>query len=125
MSKILLHVLRYLACALFVVYCLWNAYWLAQRQIPPSLFLACTGLPSPTTGGARSAICLLHGQWQESLRWNLFTIPIAALFAFTLLSMARPLLARRPLRLSNWFLYAWLSLLTVAWVCKLLGSDYR
>src|ERR1022692_3864522 len=54
MRKIVTQLERSTALGLFVVYCIWNAYWLLQWRLPPSLFSAITGLPCPTTGGTRS-----------------------------------------------------------------------
>ena len=122
LRTILFQLERSTACALFVVYCGWNAYWLFQWRVPPSLFLAFTGLPCPTTGGTRSMICLLRGDWQESLRWSMLTIPSAVLFASSLWCVARCRLARHPIRLHDGFLFGWGALLAVAWVCKLLGN---
>ncbi|HTU26313.1 MAG TPA: DUF2752 domain-containing protein [Pirellulales bacterium] len=114
--------LRLSACGLFAVWCLWNALWLVERQIPPALFCALTGLPCPTTGGTRSIACLLRGEWAESLRANALAIPIALLLALTLACLAGRLLAGRPLRLGGRFLTAWGAVLAVAWIAKLLGD---
>jgi hypothetical protein len=114
--------LRPAACSLFVVYCVWNVFWLAQWRIPPSLFWALTGLPCPTTGGTRSLLCLARGDWAGSLHWNLLTVPVVALLAVTLACAGRCLWTRRPVLLHPRFLLAWASLLAVAWACKLLGD---
>ncbi len=113
---------RSLACGLFIVYCLWNVYWLVQRRPPPSLFQALTGLPCPTTGLTRSLLCLAHGDFRQSLQWNALMAPILVLFALSLSWLARCLAARRPIRLHNSLLSVWAVLLAVAWACKLLGS---
>jgi hypothetical protein len=114
---------RSTAWGLLVVYCVWNAWWILQLRIPPALFLAITGLPCPTTGGTHSMLCLLRGDWEESLRWNLLTIPIVVLVGFTLCCVGRCLRARQPVLLHRRFLFAWGALLAVAWACKLLGNS--
>ena len=118
-------VLRPIAAALLVVYVLWNLFWLVQLQVPPSLLVAFTGLPCPTTGGTRSFMCLLRGQWWLSLAYNAMTVPLLALLAFCAIHLMIQVSGRRPLRLPDWTLWAWISLLGIAWVIKLSGpSDY-
>ena len=123
MKKTIVCLERSLACGLLIVYCGWNAYWIGHWQVPQSLFRALTGLPCPTTGGTRSLVCLFRGGWEESFRWNVLTVPIIVFFTFTLSSLVRCLIARKPLRLNDSFLLAWAVLLAVAWVCKLLGNS--
>jgi hypothetical protein len=76
--------LRVAAVVSFLAYCLWNVYWLAQGQIPPSIFRSATGLPAPTTGGTRAVIALCRGEALESLRYNAMAIPILLLFTLTI-----------------------------------------
>jgi len=102
--------------AAFGVYVAWNVYWLAQQKIPPSLFKALTGLPCPTTGGTRSALALYHGDFAASLRFNPMLLPISALLAMTI-ALA---IARRG-RAPGWLARAWIVLLGVAWLIKLVG----
>lgn len=90
--------------------------------MPPAPFKAVTGLPAPTTGCTRSLSCILHGDVGAALRWNLFAVPIAALFALSLGWLAVRLLRGRPLLLPSFFLYIWSAILLLAWVTKLLGS---
>lgn len=103
-------------------YCAWWTYWLVQGRLPPAPLKAVTGLPAPTTGCTRSLTCLLHGDVGAALRWNLFAVPIAALFALSLGWLAVRSLRRRPLLLPTSFLYVWAVLLLVAWGTKLLGD---
>lgn len=103
-------------------YCAWWTYWLGQGRLPPAPFKAITGLPAPTTGCTRSLSCLLHGDVDAALRWNLFAVPIAALFALSLGWLAVRLPRGRPLLLPSFFLYIWSAILLLAWVTKLLGS---
>ncbi|HEX4143155.1 MAG TPA: DUF2752 domain-containing protein [Pirellulales bacterium] len=114
---------RSAAGSLLVVYCGRNAFWLVEGRIPPSLFWAVTGLPCPTTGGTRSLICLAHGDWAASLRWNPLTLPIIVLLVITLCSLGQRLWTRRPALLPRPFLLAWGWLLAIAWACKLWGDS--
>ena len=114
--------LRTTAAALAVVYVGWNAYWLAQAQIPPSLFKSLTGLPAPTTGGTRSLRQLLAGHWLESLRYNAMTVPICGLLVLTGGWLAGRGLRRRPPVLPNWIAWSWLLVLATAWLLKLTGD---
>ncbi len=122
-KKAVWHIERTTALGLFVVYCLWNLFWLFQWRIPPSLFWAFTKLPCPTTGCTRSVMCLLRGEIAESLRWNLLTIPILVLFSITVGCVGLRLANRQPLQLHGHFLRAWGLLLAVAWLCKLFGNS--
>jgi len=115
-------VLRTVAAAMLVVYGLWNLVWLAHFRVPPSLFLGLTGLPGPTTGGTRSLLCLLRGDWQDSLAYNAMTVPILGLFFFCVTCLALQLVRRQRLHLPNWVLWAWLGVLGMAWMVKLMGS---
>jgi hypothetical protein len=114
--------LRTTAAAAAVVYVLWNLFWLSYARVPPSLFLGLTGLPGPTTGGTRSLLCLLHGDWQTSLAYNAMTVPILGLFAFSVGLLVIQAIRRERLRLPSWTPWAWLGVLGVAWAIKLTGS---
>src|SRR5437899_2379163 len=106
-SRLLLHAMRILAWALLAAYLVWNVYWLTRGRIPPSLFLALTGLPAPTTGGTRSILRLLEGDWRESLRCHPLAVPIALLFLLSLGWLLGRGLTRRRLVLPEWFLWTW------------------
>ncbi|MDY7011617.1 MAG: hypothetical protein SVV80_12845, partial [Planctomycetota bacterium] len=54
------YILRIFAAGLFLIYCFWWVFWLVRGKLPPALFLAITGLPSPTTGCTRSLQSLLQ-----------------------------------------------------------------
>jgi len=111
--------LRVLALALLVVYCLWNVFWLGQGRLPPSLFLALTGLPAPTTGGARSVLQLCRGNWRESLRHNPLAVPLCLLFGLSLSWLVVQCLRRRRLSMPGWLGWAWAVVLGAAWVVQL------
>lgn len=111
--------LRWAAIVSLGVYIIWNAYWLAHGRIPPALFKAITGLPAPTTGGTRSAIAMLRGDWPTSLHHNVMTLPIIALLAVTLACLARQHLTSRRLALPLPITLAWLVTLILAWLLQL------
>ncbi len=106
----------------FAGYCIWNGYWLAQGKVPPSIFLAATGLPAPTTGGTRAVVHLWRGELLESMRYNAMAIPILLLLAVTLGWLIRQAAKRRPFLVPFGFFWAWLAVLAIAWVLKLTGD---
>jgi hypothetical protein len=114
--------LRVAAIVSFTGYCIWNAYWLAQGKVPPSIFLAVTGLPAPTTGGTRAIVNLWQGELLESMRYNTMAIPILLLLAVTLGWLIRQAVTRRRLLVPFGFFWAWLAVLAIAWVLKLTGD---
>ena len=114
--------LRAAAVACFVVYAIWNAFWIWHAMVPPSLFRALTGLPAPTTGGTRSVKHLLAGNWIESLRCNAMTIPIASLFITCLACLVWQGVRGRRLSLPPWMGWSWAVVLILAWILKLCGD---
>ncbi|MFL5342525.1 MAG: DUF2752 domain-containing protein [Gemmataceae bacterium] len=105
-----------------VVYLSWNVYWFAHGRLAPSILKAATGIPAPTTGGMRAMEALAAGDWRTSLRANPFAVPIGGLFIASLAVLAVQLLRGRRPKLANGWLVAWLGLLAVAWIAKLLGD---
>ena len=114
--------LRCAAAALLVVYLGWNAYWLVQARLPPSLLKGLTGLPCPTTGGTRSIQALCRGEVAESLRYNPMTLPLVGLFCVSAIwPMALWMRGRRP-SIPSWIGVGWVAVLGIAWLAKLLGD---
>lgn len=118
-SASVIRIEKLLASIALAAYCLWNAYWLAQSRLAPSILTALTGLPCPTTGGHRGIVALARGDLLGSLCWNPFAIPIAAFFCTTVVFALREIVRRRRPYLGSGFAYGWLFLLGIAWVCKL------
>lgn len=116
------YILRIFAAGLFLIYCFWWVFWLVRGKLPPALFLAITGLPSPTTGCTRSLQSLLQGNWRESLYWNAMSIPFFALFILSLGWLGWRFLRRQSIRLPVGFLYLWIVILMIAWAMKIFGS---
>ncbi|HZT83234.1 MAG TPA: DUF2752 domain-containing protein [Gemmataceae bacterium] len=114
--------LRLVGASALAGYLAWNLWWLTRWQVPPSIFKAVTGLPCPTTGGTRSFLCLVRGEWQESLRYNALTVPLLLLLAVTLGLLGWQLASRRRLRLPPALFWAWAAVLAAAWVLKLAGD---
>lgn len=107
---------------MLVVYVLWNVLWLSRLQVPPALSLGLAGLPAPTTGITRGLCQLLQGNVAESLRWNAMTVPLWALFFFSLAWVGGRLVARRRPSLPRGTGWCWLVVLSLAWVLKLFGD---
>jgi hypothetical protein len=106
-----------LGLSLAALYVSWNVYWLAAGRVPPSMLTGLTGLPAPTTGGTRSVTALLDGDLPRSLYYNAMTIPILGLLTIT---VSQVLLKGRG---DNWLVTAWVAVLSVAWVGKLLSPS--
>ena len=111
--------LRVTAFSLLVVYLAWNLAFLVQRRLAPSLMLALTGLPSPTTGMTRSLTSLWHGNVGASLRWNPLAVPMALLFCLCIGWLSVQWACRRRLVLPRWVLWCWAALLGMGWIIKL------
>jgi hypothetical protein len=102
-----------------LVYGVWQVVWLGQGRLPPALFLAITGLPAPTTGGTRSVLCLLRGDWRGSLHYNAMAIPITLLALGSAAWAVGQAFRRRRVRLPRGAGIAWVIVLGLAWSIKL------
>lgn len=117
--------LRVIASALLVTYLWWNGAWLSLGHAPPSLMLALTGLPAPTTGMTRSLLQLIDGNWAASLAWNPFAVPLLALFLVSIGRVAVQGICGRRLELGTTLGRCWLGVLLAAWAAKfLIGPGY-
>ncbi|MFN0019289.1 MAG: DUF2752 domain-containing protein [Pirellulaceae bacterium] len=114
--------LRVLFVSMLTVYVGWNSYWLFQGTLAPSLFQSLTGLPCPTTGCTRSFLSLSRGEWQESLRFNAFLVPICLLLVASFLQISMGVVSRRRLSLSHVLVSSWGIVLLLAWILKLAGD---
>jgi hypothetical protein len=86
---------------------------------------AFAGIPCPTTGGTRSVLALCHGQWRQAFLFNPLTPVYLLLFAYSVATLSRQLLAGKRLALQQFTARAWLAALTVGWVAKFaLGRKY-
>ena len=113
-------VLRCLAAAGIVIYVWWQTFWLSQGQLPPALLLALTGLPAPTTGGTRSIVCLLQGDWNASLKYNAMVIPMSLLTIACVAWPTAQFYLRRPIRLPRGTGLSWVIILALAWSIKVI-----
>ena len=114
--------LRCTAAAMVVVYGVWQLYWLSGCCLPPSLFLAMTGMPAPTTGGTRSFLCLMRGDFFGSLHHNPMSIPIACMTVYSLMIVGVQAVRHEHVRLSNRIGVTWVAVLSLAWILKLLQA---
>jgi hypothetical protein len=114
--------LRYLGAFSLAGYLVWNLYWLAQFRVPPSIFYALTGWPSPTTGGTRAIVLLCKGEVIESVRYNAMAVPLVSLFLASVAWLTCQALGRKRLRLPISIFWAWVTFLGLAWILKLTGN---
>ena len=112
--------LRCFAAALFGVYLVWNIFWISQLQAAPSIFESITGLPCATTGGTRSFVAAVNGDWHTSLFQNPMTVPILALLIGSFGFIAAKALRGQRIVLPQWMLCAFLVVLSVAWCYKII-----
>jgi hypothetical protein len=117
-----LTLLRAIFIFMLTIYVGWNLYWLGQLQIAPSLFQTLTGLPCPTTGCTRSFFAFCRGEILESLRFNALMVPICLLAAVSALILTLQVATRERLRLPNWLVALWGTILPLAWLLKLAGD---
>jgi hypothetical protein len=118
-GTVVFRLLKVTATGGFLFYLAWNIRLLGQGRIPPSIFLAVTGLPCPTTGGSRSCAALLRGDLAASLSFNAMMLPIVALLGITIGELAFKRFRHRPLVISRALAWSWPAVLTLAWVLKL------
>lgn len=111
--------LRSMGFALLFVYGAWNLLHLFYRQVPSSLFLEFTGLPCPTTGGTRSLLALIHGDFALSLRWNPATLPLLLLAGATCVHIFAAVVKEGRVRLSDSLARSWMILLAVGWAVQI------
>jgi hypothetical protein len=118
-------IVRAVALCAFGAYVVWNAVWISKGKIPPSILLALTGLPCPTTGGVRSLQALCRGEVLQALRFNPLTPVYLLLLGCTAVILAGKLLRRRPLLLPPYMGWLWGTSLVLGWIAKFaLGRRY-
>lgn len=116
---------RTIAMAAFLVYLTWNIFWLAHRTIPPSILTALCGLPCPTTGGCRSILALMHGNFRQSILWNPLSLIYCGLIAYSGITMLRQACKGEKIHLSSTASRAWYAALLVGWAAKFaIGPRY-
>lgn len=110
---------RMVAVVALAGYSGWNVYWLARGQVPPSLWVAATGTPCPTTGGCRSLMALARADLVGSLYWNPMTVPLVAMLAGTAVFVIHDLARARTPAFSDRYALGWILILGIAWAFKL------
>ena len=124
-ARLIRVLLRPVALGLAGFYVLWNLVWLHAGSLPPSILTAMTGIPSPTTGGTRSLLAALHGDWASSVLWNPLTFVYLALaiYSGTLLGLQH--LRNRRLTLPRIVAGLWVTTLVAGWIAKIaIGPRY-
>ncbi len=111
--------LRCFAAALLMVYIGWNIVWWMQLRLAPSIFESITGLPCATTGGTRSLLALVDGDWRESLIHNPMTLPILAVLLVSILVLVQRLFCGQRFVLPPRLFGTWVVVLSFAWVFKI------
>jgi len=112
--------LRPLAAALFCVYIVWHGLWLCHGRLAPSLMIALTGLPAPTTGMTRSLQALIRGDVRVALVWHPLSLPLSFLFLGSILWLCLCAWRRQRLVLPEWIWRTWAALLIASWGAKFL-----
>lgn len=114
-------VLRHVALGAALLYLVWNIVFLSRGRIPPSILTGPTGIPSPTTGGTRAIRFLSQGDIEQSLQAHPLAVPIVLLYVGSLLALIVNFYRQRRIYLAKGWLIAWLILLGISWIAKLLG----
>ena len=113
------------ALGAFSLYLFWNAYWIGMGEIPDSILRAFAGIPSPTTGGTRSIVALIHREWAQSLLWNPLTIVYMALMASSVWLLGHQAMGGKRLALPPILAWLWAGSLVAGWILKLtIGPEY-
>lgn len=117
--------LKFLGMASFTGYTLWNAYWLAQGRLAPSIWVYATGLPCPSSGMTRSVKALLDGRCADFILYNTFTLPLLLLLTYSAYHLVRAWKRKLDIRLPPFVGWAWLAAILGAWLSKfLVGRAY-
>jgi len=118
-------IVRTLSITAFFFYLVWNAVWIVKGRIPPSILRAVIGLPCPTTGGYRSFLALLRGEFVQSFLFNPLMPVYVLLFLYSMAVLLRQLICRKRLALSPFIGRMWGCSLLLGWVAKfVLGRQY-
>ena len=114
--------LRVLAVGLFFIYVCWNIFWLLRGRMAPSMMLGFFGLPGPTTGLTRALRAALEGRWALSMAYHPLALPIAVVFAVSIVLPLWQITHRRKARLPHWVAWTWFVLLLAGWIFKILEN---
>jgi hypothetical protein len=118
-------IVRYAALSAFVFYLAWNAAWIAQGRIPPSILRALAGVPCPTTGGYRSFVALCRGEVVQSFLYNPLMLIYLLLFCYSMAVIFLQWIGRKRLVLSPFIAWMWCASLLMGWAAKFaLGRQY-
>ena len=124
-ESLIRRITRLAALGAFIFYLAWNAAWIAHGRIPPSILLAATGIPCPTTGGCRSFVALCRGEFVQSFLYNPLMLVYLLLFCYSMGILFRLWIHRKRLVLSPFIAWMWCASLLIGWAAKFaLGRQY-
>ena len=116
---------KYISLIALGGYACWNAAWLVQGRLPPSIFRYFTGLPCPTTGMARSLLWICRGDVGYSLLFNPLTFVYLGLIVVSGGCLLRCVIQHRERTIPPLVAWVWFVALAVGWAAKFaLGSKY-
>jgi hypothetical protein len=118
------NLMKPVAIVCFSGYCVWNCYFLMLGVVPDSILHAATGLPCPTTGGVRSMVAYLHGDFAQGFLYNPFAPVFIVLFCVSVSLLAHKAYHKKPLVISSLLTYAWALSLVSAWLSKFAIGPY-
>jgi hypothetical protein len=107
------------AFGMFGFYLLWNVAWLWSGAIPPSILTAITGIPCPTTGGTRSLVAVLRGEWIQAILWNPLMPVYVGLLVYSATALGLQFIRRERLVLRRAVARFWMLALVMGWIAKL------
>ena len=117
--------IRTLAIIAFGGYVAWNAAWLLNRHVPPSIFMYCTGLPCPTTGMTRSLLALCHGDLRDFFLFNPFTLGYLTLAGISVVTLFHRYIRGATFVLPGLLGWSWLVFLVLGFAAKFaIGKQY-
>ena len=106
-------------------YILWNATWLLQGSLPPSILKSITGLPCPTTGMTRSVLSLMNGDIWSFFLYNPFTTVYIVLAGISVIFLLSRFLQKQEFLLPKALEWGWCFFLFSGLVLKFaLGKNY-
>jgi len=124
-ARLITQAVRLIALGLFGFYFLWNVAWLVSGTIPPSILTGIAGIPCPTTGGTRSLLAALRGEWIQAFLWNPLMPVYVGLLVYSAIVLGLQYIRRQRLVLSPAIARFWMLALVMGWVAKFaMGPQY-
>ena len=124
-ARLIAPAVRLIAFGLFAFYLLWNAAWLFSGMVPPSILTGILGVPCPTTGGTRSLLAALRGEWILAFLWNPLVPVYVGLLAYSAVVLGLQSIRRQKLVLRPAAARLWMLALVIGWLAKfVIGPQY-